>query len=337
MGLRCAAHPRVHPGLHRCRTPAHRGAPVGVECPEDGTHRGPGAAPPPPQRHSTLPSRTGDPDDPRPPPALVAALTLVLSFGSSVAFARSGAQVSLSTAQISAAPDLGGEEEEDPMAEVATCLDSDTLGECVNCCLDAFVDDPSMFYVCVEECSDACEDEDGPRAARTSATSPRTTPRQDERRHRHGRVRHPHPLHDRPSRGRVGRADRRPRRLPGQRHPGRVRELLPGQLRGRAGRLPGLRGRVRQPVRRRRPLRPQSCLSPAGRLRAPAAGVGGVASPPPWVGAEEVAAGRGATLNTGTPDGEAPSAPERTTSTPDNGFLERRCGRSYGRNLLLIC
>ena len=96
-------------------------------------------------------------------PALVAALTLVLSFGSSVAFARSGAQVSLSTAQVSAAPDLGGEEEEeeDPMAEVATCLDSDTLGECVNCCLDAFVDDPSMFYVCVEECSDACEDDDG--------------------------------------------------------------------------------------------------------------------------------------------------------------------------------
>ena len=43
-------------------------------------------------------------------PALVAALTLVLSFGSSVAFARSGAQVSLSTAQISAAPGLGGEE-----------------------------------------------------------------------------------------------------------------------------------------------------------------------------------------------------------------------------------
>ena len=47
------------------------------------------------------------------------------------------------------------------MAEVATCLDSDTLGECVNCCLEAFVDDPSMFYVCVEECSDACEDDDG--------------------------------------------------------------------------------------------------------------------------------------------------------------------------------
>ncbi len=49
------------------------------------------------------------------------------------------------------------EEEDGPKDIIADCLDSDTLGECVNCCLDEFLDEPGLFYVCVEECSDQCE------------------------------------------------------------------------------------------------------------------------------------------------------------------------------------
>jgi len=53
------------------------------------------------------------------------------------------------------------EEEEDEMDQIAECLDSDTLADCVNCCVDAFgADDPGLFYVCTEECSDSCEDGD---------------------------------------------------------------------------------------------------------------------------------------------------------------------------------
>lgn len=53
------------------------------------------------------------------------------------------------------------EEEEDAMDQIAECLDSDTLADCVNCCIDAFgSDDPGLFYVCTEECSDSCEDGD---------------------------------------------------------------------------------------------------------------------------------------------------------------------------------
>ncbi len=49
--------------------------------------------------------------------------------------------------------------EEDPLGLIAACLDSETLGDCVNCCLDEFLDDPGVFYVCVEECSDSCDAE----------------------------------------------------------------------------------------------------------------------------------------------------------------------------------
>ena len=53
-------------------------------------------------------------------------------------------------------PALAEEAEDDPMTILWECVDSDTLGECVNCCLDEFLDDPGIFYVCVEQCSDQC-------------------------------------------------------------------------------------------------------------------------------------------------------------------------------------
>ncbi len=74
---------------------------------------------------------------------LIASLVLTL-----VSFMPSSSLVS---------PALAEEAEDDPMTILWECLDSDTLGECVNCCLDEFLDEPGLFYVCVEECSDQCE------------------------------------------------------------------------------------------------------------------------------------------------------------------------------------
>jgi hypothetical protein len=90
------------------------------------------------------------------------AAALVLSFGLSEASAKGLAVApakGASTPLVSVVPAVEKEEEEDDaMDQLTECLDSDTLADCVNCCVDAFgADDPGMFYVCTEECSDSCE------------------------------------------------------------------------------------------------------------------------------------------------------------------------------------
>lgn len=89
------------------------------------------------------------------------AAALILPLGLSVASAKAPAVVSAKTVtrlDLSTSPIV--EDEEDEMDQIAECLDSDTKADCVNCCLEEFVDDGGLFTVCVEECNDACDDSD---------------------------------------------------------------------------------------------------------------------------------------------------------------------------------
>ena len=94
--------------------------------------------------------------------SLAAAIALSLGFSQASAKGLAVAPVKGgSSFDVSLTPTVEDEEEEedDAMDQIAECLDSDTLADCVNCCVDAFgSDEPDLFYVCTEECSDACED-----------------------------------------------------------------------------------------------------------------------------------------------------------------------------------